>query len=675
MAARRKYHNIIYYSHQGEKPASPIARYKDFGYTIKVIEQLKDVVPLISDLPVLAVIFHCENEALEEQLPALINQLGGNIPVLVQTEPSFGASLMVLKAGGSGLIAHDAEIELVIERIEQFKLPQIASLSPLLLVEQTRSKSSNALGVELGAQNIEINIVSPETVFDVLQRTKPQVLIIGEVAAVCSQWELISLIKQVPDFSSIPVLFLSNESAIVNRLGPIAFPGCAFLPDTATSDEVIRACRSLLHEPEERCVDVASLDRRDQLTGFYNHEYFVAELEQAFKEYEEGKPNIALYYIEIDKFDAFSKNCEEFLVHTLVKEVSNAIADLSGKRDVVCRYTDKVFTVISFGRDTTQSRQFANALLKRVRNRPVKVAGRAVNMSLSIGICFMEGSFESAHDVLSQADILVQGVQETGGNGVQLYHHRQAEHKARARRKRWEKRISEGNFRIGFQPIIELQGDSKPKYEMLFRMIRREILPEQFLRVAESTGVIERIDMEMARRAIDMVKRHTATVPLTLFLNVSTKTLECDLYSDWLLDKLSKSHIPKGSLAFLINEEDIPRFSDEIKRFVDLVKELGQSVVLKQSSAASCSNSMKFMREIKADYLKVNRLFTHRLQKESKYPVQLKSLVQYGGQIGCQVIGGYVDDATTLSILWQSGVPLVQGYFIQRPLGGMNYEF
>jgi EAL domain-containing protein (putative c-di-GMP-specific phosphodiesterase class I) len=109
-------------------------------------------------------------------------------------------------------------------------------------------------------------------------------------------------------------------------------------------------------------------------------------------------------------------------------------------------------------------------------------------------------------------------------------------------------------------------------------------------------------------------------------------------------------------------------------RFVDSIRNLHQSVMLKQAASGSISNAIRLMREYRPDYLKLDRLFMHRLKKDPENIIQLKSLVNAGQQSGCRIVGAFVDDAVTLSLLWQAEVHFVQGYFIQAPQPTINYD-
>jgi EAL domain-containing protein (putative c-di-GMP-specific phosphodiesterase class I) len=84
---------------------------------------------------------------------------------------------------------------------------------------------------------------------------------------------------------------------------------------------------------------------------------------------------------------------------------------------------------------------------------------------------------------------------------------------------------------------------------------------------------------------------------------------------------------------------------------------------------------MDIIKELSADFLKIDRSFIHNLANTKGNIEKIKSIVGEAQSLNKQTIAQFVQDANSLSILWQCGVDYIQGYFLQRPEASLMYEF
>ena len=87
------------------------------------------------------------------------------------------------------------------------------------------------------------------------------------------------------------------------------------------------------------------------------------------------------------------------------------------------------------------------------------------------------------------------------------------------------------------------------------------------------------------------------------------------------------------------------------------------------------SDSLSLLKNLGADYVKLDMYFVSNLTKDAKKQAQLKELVQNLDLLGAATIVGGVEDVKTMPILWSLGIDLIQGFFLQHPFSEMSYDF
>ncbi|MCB1778458.1 MAG: EAL domain-containing protein, partial [Candidatus Competibacteraceae bacterium] len=87
------------------------------------------------------------------------------------------------------------------------------------------------------------------------------------------------------------------------------------------------------------------------------------------------------------------------------------------------------------------------------------------------------------------------------------------------------------------------------------------------------------------------------------------------------------------------------------------------------------TDSLGLLKNLGADYVKLDMYFVNNLAKDAKKQAQLRTLVEGLEALGAATVVGGVEEVKTLPILWSLGVDLIQGFFLQRPYREMSYDF
>jgi EAL domain-containing protein (putative c-di-GMP-specific phosphodiesterase class I) len=247
--------------------------------------------------------------------------------------------------------------------------------------------------------------------------------------------------------------------------------------------------------------------------------------------------------------------------------------------------------------------------------------------------------------------------------------------------KKWEHTIraalNENRFRLVFQPIVNLHSKPAENYEILLRMLdedNKEILPGEFMSAAEHSGLMPELDRWVVNNALtELADRRGAGKDTTFFIKLSGMTLNDKGFPPWLSKQLNSIKLPGDSIVFEISESLAIRYPTQIKKFINWLKVLHCRSAL--DHFGTHPQSLDLMKELSADYLKIDRSFMHNLSGNKENKDKVKSIVGTAHALNKLTIAEFVQDANCLSVLWQCGVDYIQGYFLQRPDTAMMYEF
>jgi len=231
-------------------------------------------------------------------------------------------------------------------------------------------------------------------------------------------------------------------------------------------------------------------------------------------------------------------------------------------------------------------------------------------------------------------------------------------------------------FRLWFQPIMSVRGDTQEHYEALLRLVPTqgaELSPTDFLDAARQAGLAAKVDRWVLLTAIKQLAEHQAKGHGTrLLIHLSDASLQDAGLLPWLTTVLKAAQLPADSLVLQLREADAVSYLKQAKALAEGLHALQCKVALVQFGCAL--NPLNTLRHLDADYVKLDASFTNELGQPEQLEGIKTLLASLHGQNRLTIMPA-VETASALSSLWQAGVNYIQGHYLQIPAAAMNYDF
>ncbi len=268
-----------------------------------------------------------------------------------------------------------------------------------------------------------------------------------------------------------------------------------------------------------------------------------------------------------------------------------------------------------------------------------------------------------------------------GGNCIHQHDPVTEEKAGRERDEQWTQRVRDAleknEFWLVYQPIASLHGETQEKYEVLVRMADEEgneVLPGQFLPAAENANLIGEVDRWVMRRAIEVLtERRRGGHDTVFFIKLSVKTVSEPTLLSWISEQLKAARLQGDTIVFELSEAAAVTNLKQAKAFHGGLQELRCGLALEHFGSGV--NSLQLLKHLPADYLKIDGSFMHNLAGSAQNQEMVKSITETAHSMGKTTIAEYVEDASSLAVLWQCGVNYIQGHFLQSPGEEMNFDF
>jgi diguanylate cyclase (GGDEF)-like protein/PAS domain S-box-containing protein len=427
--------------------------------------------------------------------------------------------------------------------------------------------------------------------------------------------------------------------------------------------------------------ELDALRQRDQSSGLFNRQHFLAELDDVVAAAANGRKNQAVLLIDIDSYGALLNEIGLGHADELLAAAARRLEGTLGDNVLAARFADHGFGVLLRDSDFAHTRDTAEAVRVAFDGKILRVGQRSLTASVSIGGVQIGEKIASTPQVLTKAGQSLQAVGALGGNRIEIY---DPAAKDRAEEERFQERIRQveealetGGFVMHYQPIISLHGDVGECYEVLLRMQLANgdlVPPLSFLPEAESEGLTERVDRWVIGRSIaQLAERKKSGKNTRLFVNITTESLLDARLPALIQDQLKKAGVEGDRLVLEIPESKCVTHLEQAQRFQREISRFGASLSLEQFG--SSGNSFQLLAHIDASYLRIDRALMGELAKSSENQKKVREIADRARDLGKKTIAEFVQDAASMTVLFTSSVTYVCGNFLAPAGPQMNYDF
>jgi diguanylate cyclase (GGDEF)-like protein len=423
----------------------------------------------------------------------------------------------------------------------------------------------------------------------------------------------------------------------------------------------------------------------DYLTGLSNRVNFQVQFERQLSRAQRTGTKMALLYIDLDNF----KNVNDHFGHAtgdrLLKLFSERLQKSIRPTDVaaslgqgeIARLAGDEFSLLLTDVESTEAAERVAERVLKMFESGFLVDGVNHNVQASIGIVMIPDDGTDAQTLLQCADAAMYQAKLKGKNRYQFYNQAIA---GGIKRKQFIekvliKAIHHGHFVLEYMPIFDAQTRAIAGVEVLVRcpaLASKGIGPDEFIPVAESTGLIKEIDIWVINESLTRMTYLTDRFQFEGFfaINISAAELHNREFVKQVSGLLGKHPVEPSRIELEITETS---FVDNMSSSIEMLKQLkAEGVSLSLDDFGTGYTAFSQLMEFPVDRLKIDRSFIQGLggaatQKQRMVDIVLALADLYQ----LEVIAEGVESEEQIQYLKDRGCEYLQGYYLSTPL---NWE-
>lgn len=413
----------------------------------------------------------------------------------------------------------------------------------------------------------------------------------------------------------------------------------------------------------------------DTLTDLPNRTLFMERTEQALRNAKRHENyRFAVLFLDLDRFKLVNDSLGHLIGDQLLVAIARLLEDCLRAIDTVARLGGDEFTILLDDiHDVTDATRVAERIQQQLK-QPFLCEGHAITISASIGIVMNSEDYREATDLLRDADIAMYRAKENGKARYEIFDREMHAYVLNLLQIESDLRraLECDEFVLHYQPIVELSTQRLAGFEALVRWQHPDkglIYPDQFISVAEDTGLIMKLGERVLERACQQIcdwqRRFSVARSLTISINLASKQFQEANFIGHLDQVLQRTGVKGACLELEITESILMENTDAVNTRLLQLQERG--VRLSIDDFGTGYSSLGYLQQFPINTLKIDRSFVGQLSDHSD-PAIVRAIVTLAHTLGMSVIAEGIETETQFRQLRQFQTEYGQGYYFAKPM-------
>lgn len=414
----------------------------------------------------------------------------------------------------------------------------------------------------------------------------------------------------------------------------------------------------------------------DQLTGLPNRSKLNVDYDECMASVKVNKHSCAVLLLDLDDFKHINDAMGHPFGDELLKVVAERLRNCVGQDGRVYRFGSDEFIVVT-QHNANSTQQLVERLLEQMKIS-FSVRNNVILISCSIGIAISGRDGDTIDQLLSRADSAVHLAKETGRSRFAFSSDelQQIAYDNVFLRGELQQALVTQQMNLVFQPKRCMHDNHLVGCEALVRWHHPEhgaIRPDQFIPVAERSGMIVEIDYWVLETALQQLQqwRHQGHSLVPIAVNISLPTFSHQGFVDDVERLLSRYQIA-GELLELEITERVALGNVDVA--ADVMRQLTQlGIGISMDDFGTGYSSLSYLNQLPISTLKIDRAFVSNIDTDELKQNITKAIVAMSKALGIKTVAEGVENVEELKYLAAIDCDQLQGFYYARPMTAVEF--
>ena len=419
---------------------------------------------------------------------------------------------------------------------------------------------------------------------------------------------------------------------------------------------------------------ITALASRDEITGRFNWQSFVAICDARLKSRSWWKSNHAALCIDINRFTLYNDYYGHKAGDELLRYIAETLEQTCSSREMSARRCRDIFVALWNYSSKDELQKRIEGFFSRVKDGP-----NSENISISVGVYLLNEKDKDIVHAIDMATIAEQTVEDAKVDTVTFF-----DEKIRARmteehelEQMMHSALEKDEFKLFIQPKHRVSDGALGGAEALVRWISEEkgfISPGRFIPLFEKNGFVGPVDNYILEQLCifqrSRLRKGYKTVPISV--NVSRVQLSNPNLAQEICDIVDKYSVPHKYIDIELTESAC---FDDMDVLIDTIKQLrSMGFPVSMDDFGSGYSSLNLLKELPFDTLKIDGEFFRNVTDANRANIVVKNIIDLAKSLNMTVVAEGIETQEQVDFLKTTECDLIQGYFYSKPISAKDFE-
>jgi len=424
------------------------------------------------------------------------------------------------------------------------------------------------------------------------------------------------------------------------------------------------------------------LHQHDLVSGLYNRQYYMNELNIAISKAVNGIQRYAILYISIDNFESIRNTIGISGSDILITNIAKILQENIAKDQILARFGANSYVILSIISDKKSFEVLSSNIPVLIEQHISEINDQSFGVTCSTSVCYIdEVSPDNANKMMNRAEKTCDEAQKEGGNRSRLYVPKLGEMSQEEAddmiAQSLKRAVSENCISELYQPLVSIKSEAGERYISSLALMDidgKPMVRDDYQAVAERTGIAKTLDRWMVLNVIKKIaESNKKSRQLEFFIPLSVNSILDPGLARWVSDNLIQSNVSGEQLVFLVNETHAVNQLKATKKLFDGLKQ--NHCQFGFDEFGTQANPFQLFKHINADYIQISLTYMEKLAQNSINQDIVRKFGMEASKMKVRAITPGVNSAALLSVLWGLRIDFVHGDFLQAPTKNLNYDF
>ena len=411
----------------------------------------------------------------------------------------------------------------------------------------------------------------------------------------------------------------------------------------------------------------------DYLTDLPNRILFNELIEHAIHISKRAEKMFTILFLDLDGFKMINDTLGHSAGDKLLVEVSKRLTNVLRESDIVARVGGDEFIILI---EDIKNVEHINKAIDKIRKcftNPFLINGHDFFIDASIGVSIYPDDGEDGESLVKNADIAMYKAKEQGKGQCVFCTHaiKNKVVETVILTNELYGALERNEFELYYQPQIDCTSSKVKGVEALIRWnhpVRGLIYPDQFIPIAEQTGLIIPIGEWVTRNACRQNKfwQDAGLPKIIMGVNLSVVQLQNTNIVSQIKNILRETGLESYCLELEITENIAMKEKSQIIENMTALKNIGINIAIDDFGTEY--SSLSYLKHLPIDRIKIAMPFIQGIDVNDKDKAITTTIIVLAKSMGINVIAEGVESSKQLDFLHKRMCDEVQGFYHYKPM-------